>query len=160
MISLTLANALRENHEEILQLWLKSFHGHVAEDYEQMLNTPMGRAVATSLLNLAVEMMGVEDYEQRDILHRARDAAQDDAFRRTAVGFCLPDLVTNAMAFRAALEETVFNCIEANSSGDAAELRKAIMALNRFGDALIAGQVAGCFAFHKFRENEADNRPI
>ena len=160
MISLALANTLRENHEEILQLWQRSFHGHVAEDYEQMLNTPMGHAVATSLLNLAIEMMGVEDYEQADILHRIRDAAKDDAFRRTAVGFCLPDQVTNAMAFRSALEETVFNHLESNAAGDAEEFRKAVTALNHIGDNIVSGQVAGFFAYQKFRENEADNRPI
>lgn len=161
MISLTLASMLRENHEEILQRWLQAGHGHIAEDYEQMLETPMGRAVATTLLGLAVELMGVEEYEWPEILHRARDAAQDDAFRRAAVGFCLSDLITNAMSFRLALQETLFNHLSPNSSTEFEELGNAIMVLNKFGDALIAGEVSGYFAYSQFGDSdEQDGRPV
>ncbi len=159
MSSLTFASALRENQQEVLQRWLAAYHGHVAEDFEQMLGTPMGRAVAVSFLGLAVELMGSEEYQYSQILHRARQAAQDDAYRRTAVGFCLPDLVTHASSFRTALEETIFNHVSPNSAKQAEELRSAVMAINRFGDTLVAGEIAGYFAYRQFSEkDEGDGR--
>ncbi len=159
MISLTFANALRENQHEVLERWLRDCHGHVAEDFEQMLGTPMGHAIAITLLGLAVELMGSEEYQRPQILHRARQAAQDDAYRRTAVGFCLADLVTNACSFRAALEETIFNHVLPGSAEQIEELRHAVMALGSFGDCLVAGEIAGYFAYRQFSEkDEGDGR--
>ncbi len=155
MNSLTFASALRENQQEVLQRWHEAFHGHVAEDFEQMLGTPMGLAVAASFLGLAVELMGSEEYQRPQILHRARQAAQDDAYRRAAVGFCLPDLVINASSFRAALEKTIFNHVSPSSTGQMEELRNAVMALGSFGDCLVAGEIAGYFAYRQL--NEEDN---
>ncbi|MCL6106654.1 MAG: hypothetical protein M1309_04820 [Actinobacteria bacterium] len=161
MISLTFANVIRENHEETIQCWLKSIQGRVAEDYQQVLQTPMGRAVATTLLGLAMELLSAEEYQRAEILHRVRDAANDDAFRRTAVGFCLPDLITDATLFRQALEETLFNHVNPASGEEFAGFRAAFTALNKLGDALISGKVSGYFTYRDFRDKKAeDGRPV
>jgi hypothetical protein len=154
MISLDLAKTLRENLDEIVQRWLSAVHGHVAEDYEQILHTSMEQSVLSTLTGLAVELLGAEEYQRPEIIHRARDVARDSAFRRAAVGFCLPDLITNAIAMRTALVETVFNHVTPSISEGSTQLRDSILALNQFGDAVISGEIAGFFAYYNYGDSD------
>ncbi|MBI5869686.1 MAG: hypothetical protein HZB44_01825 [Actinobacteria bacterium] len=156
MISNTLANHLRENHEEVMRRWLDNLHGHIADDFEQMLKTPMGSGVANKLLNCAVDYLEAEDYLKADVLHGVRDIASDASFRRTAVGFCLPDIVTTAIAFRQALQETVLDGAVHGSVENERALTEIVMALNELGDVLVSGEIAGYFAYNDFREDESD----
>jgi hypothetical protein len=156
MISLALSTTLRENHDEVIQRWMEYVHGAIAEDFEQMLRTPMGRAVASNQLGYAVELMGAEEYQVCELLHRARDAARDASFRRAAVGFGLPDIVKTAMAFREALQETLLNHVSADKELDSRMIIEGLLALNKLGDAIIAGEIAGFFAYHEFTEKTED----
>ena len=158
MISLTLSSTLRENHDEIIQRWLENIHGQTAEDYEQVLRTPMGHAVATNLLNYAVELMGAEEYQESELLHRARDAARDASFRRAAVGFCLPDIITTAMALRSAMQETLLNHVTPGDSVDEQTIVEGLLAINRLGDAIVSGEIAGYFAYHEYTDKEENRR--
>ncbi|MCL4474083.1 MAG: hypothetical protein M1539_00785 [Actinobacteria bacterium] len=154
MISPECANHLRENHDEVIRRWLENLHGHIAEDFEHMLRTPMGSGVANKLLSCAVDFLEAEDYLKTEALHSARDIARDASFRRTAVGFCLPDIVTTALAFRAALEETVlFHAIH-RSIEDEKAITDTVMELNQFGDVLVAGEIAGFFSYNSFKSDE------
>lgn len=156
MIPPTLANHLRENHEDVMRRWLDNLHGHIADDFEQMLKTPMGSGVANKLLNCAVDFLEAEDYHKADVLHGIRDIASDASFRRTAVGFCLPDIVATALAFRLALQETVLDGAAHGSVEKERSLTEIVMAVNELGDVLVSGEIAGYFAYHNFRENESD----
>ena len=156
MIPLNLANHLRENHEEVMRRWLDYLHGRIAEDFEQMLKTPMGSGVANKLLSCAVDFLEAEDYHKADLLHGLRDIASDASFRRTAVGFCLPDIVTTAIAFRLALQETVLDGAVHGSVENERALTEIVMAINELGDALVSGEIAGYFAYHDFREDGSD----
>ena len=156
MISPLLANYLRENHDEVMRRWLENLHGHIAEDFEQMLKTPMGSGVANKLLGCAIEFLEAEDYRKAEALHSVRDIASDASFRRTAVGFCLPDIVTTALAFRAAMQETLlFHAIHRDIEDEKA-IVEGIMALNQFGDVLVAGEIAGYFSYNDFRETDEE----
>lgn len=156
MISHILANHLRENHEEVIRRWLENLHGHIAEDFEQMLKTPMGSGVANKLLSGAVDFLEAEDYLKADALHGIRDIASDASFRRTAVGFCLPDIVTTAIAFRLALQETLLEGAAHGSVENERALTEVIMAINALGDVLVSGEIAGYFAYNNYREDESD----
>ncbi|MHB1362110.1 MAG: hypothetical protein ACYCW5_05895 [Thermoleophilia bacterium] len=154
MMSPECANCLRENHDEVIRRWLQNLHGHIAEDFEQMLRTPMGSSVANKLLSCAIEFLEAEEYLKAEALHSVRDIASDAAFRRTAVGFCLPDIIATALAFRDALQETVlFHAIH-RSIEDEKAIVDSIMELNQFGDALVDGEVAGFFSYNDFRGDE------
>lgn len=153
MISDTLASHLRENHEEVMRRWLESLHGHIADDFEQMLKTPMGSGVANKLINSSIEFLEAEDYHKADVLHGLRDIASDAAFRRTAVGFGLPDIVTTAIAFRIALQETLLDHVLLGTIENERAVIEGIMALNQLGDVLISGEIAGFFAYNDFRED-------
>ncbi|MHB9112220.1 MAG: hypothetical protein ACYC4D_06290 [Thermoleophilia bacterium] len=156
MIPLTLANHLRENHEEVMRRWLDNLHGHIADDFEQMLKTPMGSGVANKLLTCAVDFLEAEDYQKADVLHGVRDIASDASFRRTAVGFCLPDIVMTAIAFRLALQETALAGAAHGTVENERALTEIVMAINELGDALVSGEIAGYFDYHGFREDESD----
>ncbi len=154
MISIKLAGYLRENRDEVMQRWLENLHGHIAEDFEQMLKTPMGSGVSNKLLNCAIEYLQAEDYQKAEVAHKIRDIASDAAFRRTAVGFGLPDIVETALAFRHALEGTILCHALHGSIEDERVIIEGMMALNELGDILVSGEIAGFFAFNDFRENE------
>jgi hypothetical protein len=124
-----------------------------------MMLTPMGGGVAASLLTLAIEFMGAEEYQESELLHRVRKVAQEASFRRCAVGFCLPDIAFTALALRRAMEETIFNHVIHNGYDDDEELLKGILTLNRFGDAMISGEIAGYFAYLDYRQ-EDDERVV
>jgi len=156
MISLTLASHLRENHEEVLRRWRENLHGRIADDFEQMLKTPMGSGVANKMVNCCIEFLESEDYQKTDVLHRLRDIASDAAFRRTAVGFGLPDIVTTAIAFRIALQETMLDHVLHGSVEDERAVIECILAINKLGDVLVSGEIAGYFAYNEFREDEQD----
>lgn len=156
MISLTLANHLRENHEEVMRRWLENLHGHIADDFEQMLKTPMGSGVANKLLNCAVDFLEVEEYCKTEVLHGVRDIASDASFRRTAVGFGLPDIVATAIAFRLALQETLLDGATHGSVDNERALTDVVMAINELGDVLVSGEIAGYFAYHDYRDDESD----
>lgn len=155
MIQLKLANHLRENHEEVVRRWLDNLHGHIADDFEQMLKTPMGSGVANKLLNCAVDFLEAEDYHKADVLHGVRDIASDASFRRTAVGFCLPDIVTTAIAFRLALQEAVLDGAAHGSVENERAITEIVMAINELGDALVSGEIAGYFAYQEYRKDKS-----
>lgn len=156
MISVILAHHLRENHEEVMRRWLENLHGHIAEDFEQMLKTPMGSGVAHKLLNCTIDFLEAEDYQTAEILHGVRDIASDASFRRTAVGFGLPDIVTTAIAFRVALQDTLLEGAAHGSVENERALTEVVMALNELGDVLVSGEIAGYFSYHDFREDASD----
>lgn len=118
------------------------------------MRTPMGNGVATKLISLAAEFLESEDYQKSDLLHRVRVFAQEASFRRSAVGFCLQDIVFTALALRKAMEETVFNHVIHNGYDEEEELLTGIMALNSFGDTMICGEIAGYFAYQDYRQEE------
>ena len=152
MISLSLANHLRENHDEVIRRWFENLHGYIAEDFEQMLKTAMGGSVANKLLSGAIEFLEAEDYRKPEILHGFRDLASDAAFRRTAVGFGLPDIVATATAFRHALEETLLYHAIRGTVDHEHQIIEGIMAINQLGDVLVSGEIAGYFAYLNFRQ--------
>ena len=156
MISHTLASHLRENHEEVVRRWLENLHGCIADDFEQMLNTPMGSGVGNKLINCSIEFLEAEEYQKADVLHGLRDIASDAAFRRAAVGFGLPDIVTTAIAFRIALQETLLGHALRGTIENERAVVESIMALNQLGDVLISGEIAGFFAYNDFREDDRD----
>ncbi len=49
-----LAKSLRLNHDEVIRRWMDNLHGHIADDFEEMLQTPMGNGVAGKLLGQGV----------------------------------------------------------------------------------------------------------
>lgn len=155
MISLTLANHLRENHDEVMRRWLEHLHGQIADDFEQMMKTPMGSGVSHKLLICAVEFLEAEDYSKAEVLHGVRDIARDASFRRAAVGFGLPDIVMTAITFRQALQETLLEGSVHGSVENERALTETVMALNELGDVLVAGEIAGFFAYHDYRDEES-----
>lgn len=156
MISLTLANHLRDNHDEVMRRWLENLHGHIADDFEQMMKTPMGSGVSHKLLGCAVDFLAAEEYCKVEVLHGVRDIARDASFRRAAVGFGLPDIVTTAIAFRQALQETLLQVAARGSVENERALTDTVMALNELGDVLVAGEIAGYFAYHDYQEKDSD----
>jgi len=156
MISLNLAHNLRDNHEEVVRRWLENLHGNIADDFEQMMNTPMGSGVSHKLLGCAVDFLEAEEYRKAEVLHGMRDIARDAAFRRAAVGFGLPDIVTTAVAFRQALQETLLENSAHGSIENERALTEAVIALNVFGDVLVSGEIAGYFAYNDYRDDESE----
>lgn len=156
MNSFTISTILRENHEEVIQRWLGDLHGDIAEDYEQMLQTPMGSGLVNKLLSFVVEYLGAEKYELSEVIHKARNAARDSAYRRAAVGFNLADIVATAISFRRALNDTLTNHVTPASIDDYKQLLDAVLALNRFCDAIVAGEIAGFFACREFGGGDSE----
>jgi len=160
MLTHSLAKSIRMNHDEVLRRWLENLHGHIADDFEQMLLTPMGNGVATKLLGYAVEYLEAEDYQRSEILHRVWNAAREASFRRTAVGYSLPDIITTALAFRNALQETLLNNVTPSDSVEEHKLLKGVLAIDRLGDSIISGEIAGYFGYQGFREDGEEEREI
>lgn len=160
MISHTFASYLRENHEEVIRRWLENLHGHIADDFEQMLKTPMGSGVANKLISCSIEFLDAEEYQKANALHELRNIASDAAYRRTAVGFCLPDIVTTAIAFRIALQETLLDHVLHGTVEKERAIIEGILALNQLGDVLISGEIAGFFSFNAFREYDQREEAI
>lgn len=160
MSSLTLAIILREKQEEIIRRWLDNLSGHIAEDFQQMLNTPMGTGVASKLLSFVVEYLEAEDYQRADVLHRVREAARETAFRRSAVGFCLPDIVFTALALRQSVQEAMLNSIVPSGADEELMLLDAIIAVNLMGDKIVCGEIAGYFGYHDYHDQEREDRGV
>jgi hypothetical protein len=156
MVAPRLIVILRENHEEIVKRWLDNCREHIADEFEQMLETPMGRGVADSMYKLALDYLEAEDYETSAILHRAHASASNASFRRAAVGFNLPDIVTAATAFRNAMQETLLNRFHPANDADEKSLLESFIRLTRLTDALIAGRIAGYFTYSKFGDDSEE----
>jgi len=156
MFALPLAKCLRENHEEVVRRWLESLHGRIADEFEQMLKTPMGGGVAHKLLGGAIEFLEAEEYQKAEVLRRVRDTASDAAFRRAAVGFNLSDIVATALAFRVALQDTFLSHSLHGGIEDERTVIESLLALNRLGDVLVLGEIAGYFNYHDFRKTASD----
>jgi hypothetical protein len=151
----TISHILRENQEEVLRRWLDDLHGSIAEDYEQALLTPIGKGVATKLLKLVVGFLESESYREADMLRRAREYAQEVSYRRASVGFSLNDIVATSLSFRRALCATIMNHCNSPKSEQACSMYDAVLAFNRFGDAVLAGEIAGFFEWQGFDDREA-----
>ncbi|MHB1390262.1 MAG: globin family protein [Thermoleophilia bacterium] len=158
MNSLSLAKVMREKQDEIIRQWLDNLEGHIADDFLQMLSTPMGTDVASKLLAYLVEYLKAEEYERADVMHRMREAARDASFRRSAVGFGLPDIVFTALTFRRSVQEILLNNIVSSGVEEELLLLDTVMTLNRLGDQIVTGEIAGYFAFHEYRQEQRENR--
>jgi hypothetical protein len=155
MHSISLSKILRQNQHEVVRRWHDDLSGNIAEDFRDMLETPMGTGVAAKLLSMAIEYLEAEDYQKNDLLRRMRNLTREASFRRSAVGFALPDIVFTALAFRQALEETILNHV-ARSDSDDEVLVAGILALNRLGDAMVSGEIAGYLGYLQYRGEEED----
>ena len=160
MLTHSLAKSIRMNHDEVLRRWLENPHGHIADDFEQMLQTHMGNGVSTKLLGYATEYLEAEDYQRSEILHRVWCATHEASFRHTAVGYGLQDIITTAPAFRNALQEMLLNNVTPANSVEERGLLEGIMALDRVSDSMISGEIAGYFGYQGFREDEEEEREI
>jgi predicted nucleic acid-binding protein len=156
MVAPRLIAVLRENHEDIIDHWMDNCRGHLAEEFEQMLETPMGHSVASSMYNLALEYLEAEDYETTAILHRAHELAIKASYRRAAVGYSLNDIIIAAVAFRNAMQETLVARFHPANSDDEHALLQCIIRLTHLGDAFVAGRIAGFFSFSKFGTDDDD----
>lgn len=156
MHAVAISSVLRENHEEVVQRWLDDLDGVIADDYQEMLRTPMGGSLVNTLLSYAIEYLGAEKYELAEVVHRARNAAKDSSYRRAAVGFSLTDIVATAISFRRALNDTLANHITPSSSAEYKQLLDSVLALNRFCDAIVAGEIAGYFARRDFTTDDSE----
>lgn len=146
---------LRENYDEIINRWLENCQGHIAEEFEQMLRTPMGHSVAYSMYSLMLKYLEAEEYETGNIFHDIRKCASEASFRRAAVGFSLPDIVTTVIAFREAVQQTLINHFcSISSEGEA--LLECFTRLTRLGDAMIEGGLSGFFTFSKFGDTSGE----
>lgn len=152
---ITISHILRENQEEVLRRWLDDLHGGIAEDYEQALLTPIGKGVAKKLLKLVLDFLESESYREADTLQRAREYAHEVSFRHASVGFSLTDIVTTSLCFRRALNGTIMNHFNVSAAGQAYSLLDAVLAFNRFGDAVLAGEIDGYFAYQESDGEEA-----
>jgi hypothetical protein len=152
---ITISHILRENQEEVLRRWLDDLHGHIAEDYEQALLTPIGKGVAMKLLKLVVDFLESESYREADTLRRAREHAHDVSFRRASIGFSLTDIVATSLSFRRALGGTIMNHFNSSGADRAGSLLDAVLSFNRFGDAVLAGEIAGFLDWQRFDDSEA-----
>lgn len=156
MISLYIANKLKENHDSIIQHWLQGLHGQIAEDYEQMMLTPMGTGCANRLLGLVVGLLESEEYQEPELLRKARLVAREASLRRAAVGFSLADIVTTALTFRITLNDTLMNHVSPSTADEFKELLGAVMVIDRFCDAVVSGEIAGYFASRELKEEGAE----
>lgn len=155
-----MAKSLRLNHDEVIRRWMENLHGHIADDFEEMLQTPMGNGVAGKLLDCAVDYLETEEYNRSEILHMVWNVARDASFRRTAVGYGLQDIVTTALAFRNALQQTILNNLTPCEAEQDHELVGGLLAVDRIGDAIISGEIAGYFSYLDFRDEEDERREI
>lgn len=151
----TISSILRENSEEVVQRWLKGLNGKIAEDYEQMLLTPMGSGLGNKMLSMAIDCLGADSLELSETIHRARNVARDSSYRRAAVGFSLNDTIATAVSFRKALNDTLTNHFTPTSMEDYKQMLDAVVVLNRFCDAIVAGEIAGYFACRDFNDNDS-----
>ncbi|RJQ45709.1 MAG: hypothetical protein C4534_04210 [Gaiellales bacterium] len=146
---------LRENFEEVISRWLDGCEGRIAEEFEQLLRTPMGHSFGASMYKLALRYLEAEEYETDGILREIRSCASDASFRRAAVGFGLPDIIRTATAFREAMQQTLLNhYCSGDSDGEA--LLECFALLTSLGDAMVEGEVAGFFVFSKFGDDDEE----
>jgi len=155
MEPISLSKILRLNQQEVVRRWHDNLSGNIAEDFQDMLETPMGTSVAAKLLSMAIEFLEAEDYEENELLRQMRSVAREASFRRSAVGFALPDIVFTALAFRRALEETILNHVTRSDTDDEV-LVSGMLALNRLGDAMVSGEIAGYLGYLQYRGEEED----
>lgn len=158
MLSPAISRILRKNGDEVIRRWLEHTHGRVAEDFEQMLNTPMGMSVANKLLAGIADFFNAEDYREPEFLRQARQISYDASFRRAAVGYGLPDIVTTCQTFHQAVRETVLNNFLPGTNEERKELLDAVLTLSRLENAAIIGRIAGYFAYHEFGGDEDEER--
>lgn len=160
MLSPAISRILSKNSDEVIRRWLEYTHGKVAEDFEQMLNTPMGMSVANKLLAGISDFFTAEDYREPEFLRQARQISYDASFRRAAVGYSLPDIVTTCQTFHQAVRETTLNNFLPGTNEEWKELLDAILALSRLENAAIIGRIAGYFAYHEFGDHGEDEERI
>lgn len=155
MISSTVCRTLRDNHDEVVRRWLENVHGQVAEDFEQTLDSPMGKSAVTKLLGCMEDFFSCEGFDENEVLRCVRDISYNISFRRAAVGFGLADIVAGCQAFHAAVRETILNHANPTDTEEAGELLGGIIALNRIEDTAVMGRIAGYFAYHNYHERDA-----
>ncbi|MHB0866325.1 MAG: globin family protein [Thermoleophilia bacterium] len=160
MNELSLAKVLREKQDEIIRRWLDNLDGHIADDFLQMLNTPMGVGVASKLLSYMIEYLKAEEYERADVLHRMREDSREAAFRRSAVGFGLPDIVLTALVFRRSVQEVMLNNIVPSGVDEELLLLNTLMIINLLGDKIVCGEIAGYFAHQEYCQQKQEDRDI
>lgn len=145
----TISNIIRENQGEVLRRWLEDLHGQIAEDYEQALSTPMGKDLARKLLKLVIDFVESESYREADRLRRVRTYARETAYRRASVGYSLADIVATGISFRRALNFTIMNHFTPAGVHEAGGLLEAVLAVDRFGDAVLGGEIDGFLAYRE-----------
>lgn len=145
---------LRENSEEILRRWLEACSGRIADEYQQLLNTPVGRKNCLTRIGLTIRFLEAEAFESTGVLREVRENARENAYRRAAAAYSLTDIVNVAVCFRNALLETMRNHHNITGAEEGQDFLDCVAALLQAGDAMVWGDIAGYFTYFKFCEED------
>jgi hypothetical protein len=102
---------LRDRRDEITRHWLALLPGVVADDYREVLESPIGARLAHQVIDDLVSYTEAEEYEAPTTLHRVAEAAAAEAARRAALGFSLDDLLAGLQLLREAMWDALMDAL-------------------------------------------------
>lgn len=149
-----LAFIIRDRREEIGRRWVASLEGAVADDYREVLASPIGARQLRKLVDDLVAYTEAEEYEIRATVRRIEEEAVDDAAHRVALGFALSDLLTALQLLRGAIWDSLADALVIGELPPPGEMMAQMKVVDTILDHLVRAEVLGAMqADHKEGED-------
>lgn len=138
-----LAFIIRDRREEIGRRWVASLEGAVADDYRELLASPIGIRQLRKLVDDLVAYSEAEEYEIAATLRRIEEEAVDDAVRRVALGFDLSDLLMALQLLRGAIWDSLADALVVGQLPPPGEMMAQMKVVDMILDHLVRAEVLG-----------------
>lgn len=138
-----LAFIIRDRREEIGRRWVASLEGAVADDYRELLASPIGVRQLRKLVDDLVAYSEAEEYEVAATLRRIEEEAVQDAARRVALGFDLSDLLMALQRLRGAIWDSLSDALVVGELPPPGEMMAQMKVVDMILDHLVRAEVLG-----------------
>jgi hypothetical protein len=138
-----LAFIIRDRREEIGRRWVAALEGTVADDYREVLASPIGIRQVRKLVDDLVAYSEAEEYEIAATLRRIEEEAVNDAARRVALGFALSDLLMALQQLRGAIWDSLADALVVGQLPPPGEMMAQMKVVDMILDHLVRAEVLG-----------------
>jgi hypothetical protein len=128
---------LRDQREELRRRWHEALEGRVADDYVELLASPVGDRLLRTVVEHLLAVAQAEEYEVPGLRRQFEAQFADEAEHRLALGFSPRDVAGGIQAVRLAVLDVLGDAVVTGDLPPAGETLVELRALDDVLDGLV-----------------------
>ena len=133
---------LRDHREALWRHWADALDGAVADDYRDLVSSPLGERILRTLIDDLITCSEAEDYEVPGLMTRLEERVTAESEHRVALGFTVADMVVALHVLRGVIVDELIDALVLDEMPAFADSLDQLKAANAFLDRLVCATMA------------------